>query len=126
MVTEAVDDAGVLAKLQDDAASGVPQSLALMSAHMQCVDSFQLAELIRGKVGAQVLMMLTTDRPADAARCRELGLRTLLKPVRRSELLEVRRAGALGPGAPARNARRRPSLARCGSCSPTTQTTTGS
>ena len=33
--------------------------------------------------------MLTTDRVKDVARCRELGLGYVLKPVRRSELREA-------------------------------------
>jgi CheY-like chemotaxis protein len=48
--------------------------------------------------------MLTTDRPADAARYRQSGVRTLLKPVRRSELIEVwRTGGAVEPVTPAEN-----------------------
>jgi CheY-like chemotaxis protein len=38
--------------------------------------------------------MVTTERPAEAVRCRELGVRPVLKPLRRSELLEcVRLSG---------------------------------
>ena len=76
--------ADALAKLQ----TGAPYAMVLL-------DGLELAEAIRrSQIPSQVLMMLATGRPADAARCRELGLRTLLRPVRRSELVEVWRSSA--------------------------------
>ena len=53
-------------------------------------DGFGLATRIKEEQRARrVVVMLTTDRVKDAARCRELGLGYLLKPVRRSELGEA-------------------------------------
>jgi CheY-like chemotaxis protein len=58
----------------------------LLDARMPVMDGFAAAARLRGR--GRVLLMLTTERPADAARCRELGVRPVLKPVRRTELLD--------------------------------------
>ncbi len=88
------DGPDVVARLHAGMQSGTPCSLVLLDGEIPGIESFHLAEIIRGsRLSTQVLLMLTTDRPADAARCRQLGVRTMLKPVRRSELIEVWRTG---------------------------------
>ena len=57
----------------------------LLDARMPVVDGFESASRLGHR---RVLMMITTERPADAVRCRELGARPVLKPLRRSELIE--------------------------------------
>jgi signal transduction histidine kinase/CheY-like chemotaxis protein len=83
--------------------SGAPYSLVLLDADISGADSFRLAQVVReSDPSCQVLVMLRTGRPGDAARCRQLGLPSLLKPVRRSELIEVSRSGAtVGAAQPA-------------------------
>jgi signal transduction histidine kinase/DNA-binding response OmpR family regulator len=50
-------------------------------------NSFALASRMQSKAPAgKAILMLTTDRLAEAARCRELGLGFVVKPVRRAEL----------------------------------------
>jgi CheY-like chemotaxis protein len=58
----------------------------LLDARMPVMDGFEAAAQRRGH--GRVLLMITTERPADAVRCREAGVRPVLKPLRRSELLE--------------------------------------
>ncbi len=57
------------------------------------MDGFQLAERIRRNpklTGAIVLMLTSGGQPGDIDRCRELGISAyLIKPIRRSELLDV-------------------------------------
>jgi CheY-like chemotaxis protein len=71
--------------------SAPPYDLVLVDAQMQTSDDgLGLAARIKeGQLARRVLVMLTTDRPADAAQCRGLGLAYLLKPVRRSELRDA-------------------------------------
>ena len=96
VVTEA-EGPDAAAKLR----AGAPFAVVMVDGQMPGIDSFQLAQQLRGIAGpqAQVLLMLATNRPGDAAQCRQLGLRSLLKPVRASELLDVRRAGVTQPTA---------------------------
>jgi CheY-like chemotaxis protein len=63
-----------------------PYDLVLVDARMQTSDDgFGLAaRLKQEQLARKVVVMLTTDRLADATHCRELGLAYLLKPVRRS------------------------------------------
>ncbi len=100
-VVDESDGPTLLAKLHAGSLSPNVYAMALLDAQIPGADSFQVAAAIRAnlKSSTQVLMMTATGRPADAARCRELGLRTLLRPVRRSELIEVWRSG--GPEGPA-------------------------
>jgi CheY-like chemotaxis protein/HPt (histidine-containing phosphotransfer) domain-containing protein len=82
---------GLIESLHGAVQNGTPYSLVLLDADVSDADTFHLAELVRANSPTtHVLLMLRTNRPADAARCRELGIRTLLKPVRRSALIEVR------------------------------------
>jgi CheY-like chemotaxis protein len=92
------DGPGSAAQKIEEAAS--PYDLILADARLNTLDDgIALAVRIRdGKLARRVLVMLTTDRPAEAARCRDLGLAYLLKPVRRSALratIEGEHAGAV-------------------------------
>jgi signal transduction histidine kinase/CheY-like chemotaxis protein len=60
---------------------------------------FALAERLRGE-GTRIFLMVKPNRPGDAARCRALGIGSLLKPVRRSELIDAYRRGATVEEAP--------------------------
>jgi two-component system, sensor histidine kinase and response regulator len=79
-----------LARARDDAE---PFALALLDAMMPEMDGFALAEQIaRDPVSAGTIMMMLSSagQRDDAARCRELGIRTYLtKPVRQSTLLDA-------------------------------------
>ena len=68
-----------------------PYDLVLVDGRMQTADDgFWLATRIKEeRLARRVIVMLTTDRFKDVARCRELGLGYVLKPVRRSELREA-------------------------------------
>jgi PAS domain S-box-containing protein len=70
-----------------------PFGLVLLDCRMPGMDGFGVAEHIRSHSSAigAVLLMLTSDgRAGDAARARELGIPTyLMKPVRRSDLLQA-------------------------------------
>jgi signal transduction histidine kinase/CheY-like chemotaxis protein len=81
LVTEAVNGAEALS-----IGAAEPFDWMLLDARMPVMDGFEAAAQRRGD--GRVLLMITTERPADAVRCRELGARPVLKPLRRSELLE--------------------------------------
>ena len=68
-----------------------PYDLVLVDARLGTPDGgLALAARIRDeKLARRVLVMLTTDRPAEAARCRDLGLAYLLKPARRDALRQA-------------------------------------
>ncbi len=98
----AAGGAAALDELRRAAAAGAPYPLVLLDVMMPEVDGFAVAEEIRRRpelTGATVLMLSSSDRRGDVARCRELGLaRYLIKPVKQSELLDAILA-ALGPSA---------------------------
>jgi len=77
-----------------------PFDVVLIDSTLPDPDGFSLAEqIIRdGKLGAQVVMMLTsTDRPGDIARCEQMGVAAhLSKPLKRSELFNVLMARVQG------------------------------
>jgi signal transduction histidine kinase/CheY-like chemotaxis protein len=52
-------------------------------------DVFEYARFLKESAGLRVVVMLTTDRLGDAQRCRDLGLQSILKPVRRADLLSI-------------------------------------
>jgi CheY-like chemotaxis protein/HPt (histidine-containing phosphotransfer) domain-containing protein len=94
MKSDAVESAVLALSALEAAASGnTAYKLVLIDGHMPQMDGFQLAERIRQNpklTGAIVLMLTSGGRPGDLDRCRELGISAyLIKPIRRSELLDV-------------------------------------
>jgi small GTP-binding protein len=73
--------------------SGEPYNLALIDGLMPDLDGFQVAEAIRRdpSLCETVLVMVTAESAANAAYCRKLEVRTVLKPVLPSEVLECLR-----------------------------------
>jgi len=72
---------------------GRPFRLVLLDAQMPGMDGFSVVERIKEDLslgGSTVMMLTSAGQRGDAARCRELGISAyLLKPIRRSELLEA-------------------------------------
>jgi CheY-like chemotaxis protein len=68
-----------------------PFDFVLVDARMETPDDgLGLAARIKEeRLARRVVVMITTDRPSEAAYCRETGLEYLFKPVRRSELFEA-------------------------------------
>jgi signal transduction histidine kinase/CheY-like chemotaxis protein/HPt (histidine-containing phosphotransfer) domain-containing protein len=89
-----------LAELRRAAAEGEPYPLVLVDAVMPEVDGFMLIEQIRREpdlAGPAIMMLTSCGQPADAGRCRALGLSAyLVKPVKQSELLQAIRAALSG------------------------------
>jgi signal transduction histidine kinase/DNA-binding response OmpR family regulator len=94
MKSDAVESAVLALSALEAAASGnAAYKLVLIDGHMPQMDGFQLAERIQQNpklAGAIVLMLTSGGQPGDIDRCRELGISAyLIKPIRRSELLDV-------------------------------------
>ncbi len=70
---------------------GSSYRIVLLDCQMPGLDGFAVAEIIRSDAslaGVIIMMLSSADRSSDVARCRRLGIvRYLVKPVRRSELL---------------------------------------
>ena len=85
-------DEGLLA-LRRARERGQPFPLILLDAQMPGMDGFGVAEKLRSDptlAGAAIMMLTSGGQRGDAARCRELGIAAyLVKPIRRSELLEA-------------------------------------
>jgi CheY-like chemotaxis protein len=73
--------------------AGEPYALVLLDVHMPGMDGFEVAQRIKqthNLSGATVMMLTSATRPGDIHRCKELGVAAyLIKPVRRTELLEA-------------------------------------
>ncbi len=94
MKSDVVESAVLALSALETAASGnAAYKLVLIDGHMPQMDGFQLAERIRQNpklAGAIVLLLTSGGQPGDIDRCRELGISAyLIKPIRRSELLDV-------------------------------------
>ena len=73
--------------------AGHPYPLVLLDGNMPGMDGFAVAERIRDRphlAGASVMMLTSSARPGDWARCVELGVAShLSKPIRRSDLYDI-------------------------------------
>ena len=82
-----------LAVLQHAASKRVPFPLILLDAHMPVDEGFELASSILLDPlasGTAIVMLTSGSQPADAARCRELGVASYLnKPIKESDLLNA-------------------------------------
>jgi PAS domain S-box-containing protein len=94
-----------LRMLQAASQSGSPFALVLSDVHMPEMDGFMLASRIRENpalAGATILMLTSSGRQGEIARCHELGIAAhLTKPIGQSELLDaiLRVRGAIPPNA---------------------------
>ncbi len=94
MVPTAVQSgAEAIAELLSSPAADEPYGLILSDVLMPGMDGFAFAERVRQEPklsSAKIVMLTSAGQRGDAARCRELGISAYaMKPVRRSELLDV-------------------------------------
>ena len=91
VVVPSVDEA--MASLRHSARDGEPCQLVLTDCNMPDRDGFDLAETIRQDdelARAAIIMLTSSDRPGDIARCEDLGIAAhLIKPVKQSELFNA-------------------------------------
>ena len=91
--TQVQDGYQALAELDRARRAESPYRLVLLDRHMPGMDGFEVAEHIRKDMSMSdlTIIMLTSDnRKDDVTRSQELGIsRYLVKPVKRSELLQV-------------------------------------
>ncbi|MGD0043921.1 MAG: response regulator, partial [Isosphaeraceae bacterium] len=81
-----------LAEMEAAAARGAPYRLVLLDSRMPDLEGLEVAREIRRRPGLPevALMLLSSDdKPGDMARCQELGISFLRKPVKQSELLDA-------------------------------------
>ena len=82
-----------LAALQEAEKSGTPFPLVLTDFQMPHADGFTLVKAIKHEpalAAAKIVMLTSSGRLGDAARCRELGIAAYLqKPIKRSELRDA-------------------------------------
>lgn len=82
-----------LAIMEKEVKRGSQFKLVIIDARMPDMDGFVLAEKILANPsfkGATIMMLTSSGRQGDAARCRELGISAyLVKPVKQSELLDA-------------------------------------
>jgi two-component system, sensor histidine kinase and response regulator len=88
-------DSGLLAldTMQKAQAAGNTFPLTILDVNMPGMDGFQVASWIQNSLGmghSTIMMLSSSTRPGDVARCKKLGVAAyLMKPVRRGELLET-------------------------------------
>ena len=91
--TTALNGRSALAELRRAAGEGRPFSLVLLDAAMPKMDGFELARQIQSAGSPcvpTVMMLSSSDRPGDVARCREIGLAAYLtKPIAACDLREA-------------------------------------
>lgn len=82
-----------VAAMKHAVAIGQPYPLILLDANMPEMDGFAVAEQIKRDpdlAGITIMMITSSDRSGEAARCRELGIAYYLrKPISQSELLDA-------------------------------------
>lgn len=85
--------------------AGHAYCLVLLDAQMPDVDGFHIAARIQqdpGLAGTLVVMLTSAGSTVDAARCRELNIKSYLaKPVKRADLLEAIKLAVVGHREPA-------------------------
>jgi two-component system sensor histidine kinase/response regulator len=96
-----------LEKLEKAVREGRPFPLILLDGNMPGMDGFAVAESIREHpdlVGASIMMLTSSARPGDRARCLELGVAShVSKPIKRSDLFDtIAQVLAHRPGRPRR------------------------
>ncbi len=94
-----------LEEMREAAEAGEPYPLVLLDGNMPGMDGFSVAERIREQprlAGASIMMLTSSARPGDRARCLELGVAShLSKPIKRSDLFDTLTevlAGRVGTG----------------------------
>ncbi len=91
--TEVESGKEALAVLRKAYHEGEPFSLVLLDYMMPEMDGFMLAEQIKQHpefIGATLMMLSSTDRRENAARCQQLGVAAhLTKPIRQAELFSA-------------------------------------
>jgi len=94
MRAQAVEDGPSAIRHMDLAQrAGKAYRVALIDARMPEMDGFQLAERVQQDprlAGAVIMMLTSSGRRGDAARCRQLGIAAyLVKPIRNNELMQA-------------------------------------
>ncbi len=94
MLAQGVEDGpGAIREMESAQQTGKAYRVALIDACMPEMDGFQLAERVQHDprlAGAVIMMLTSSGRRGDAARCRQLGIAAyLVKPIRSSELMQA-------------------------------------
>ena len=94
MLAEAVENGPTaIQEMETAQQAGKGYRVALIDACMPEMDGFQLAERVQHDprlAGAVIMMLTSSGRRGDAARCRQLGIAAyLVKPIRSSELMQA-------------------------------------
>jgi signal transduction histidine kinase/CheY-like chemotaxis protein len=78
--------------LQSAADQGKPFDIALIDCHMPVMDGIELGRMIRANVSLRnthLLLLTSDDTLKQKQRSREIGITSLLKPIRRNELVQT-------------------------------------